>query len=77
MGDAVQGWRFELGFEQGWNDARMFFEHSAGSVRTVSQLGFVEERSKRRRAEHVLEHGDDGVFHFGKCNRYLEKEDVC
>jgi hypothetical protein len=55
----------------------MFFEHSAGSVRAVSQLGFVEEWSKRRTAEHVLEHGDDGVFHFGKLNRYLDKEDVC
>lgn len=59
-GSGYERWRFELGFLQGWEDAFLFFmfrPNGSGAAPCVSELGFVGEWLKRRRAEHVSDNG--------------------
>lgn len=67
-GRGYEHWRFELGFLQGWDDAFLFFtfKPNGPAEPCVSELGFVGEWLKRRRAEHVSEKGHNQyVWEFG------------
>jgi hypothetical protein len=57
-------WRFESGFNRGWQDAYLFFNFAAGS--SVSELGFKDEWAKRRLAEHASDKGKTNLWEFGK-----------
>ncbi|KAF8585879.1 glycoside hydrolase family 5 protein [Ramaria rubella] len=56
---AYEHWRFEAGFEKGWEDAFMFFLFSPNTVleTAVSELGFMGQWVIRRTAEHVSAFG--------------------
>lgn len=66
-------WRFDLGFQQGWDDAFLFFEFVpeglSASETAISQLGFVGQWLKVRTKEHVVKYGNGkNVWEYGERN---------
>ncbi|KZS91157.1 glycoside hydrolase [Sistotremastrum niveocremeum HHB9708] len=58
-------WRFELGFQQGWDDAFVFFNFRDSSA-SVSEIGFRGQLARRRSSEHIREKGESNVWEYGE-----------
>ena len=61
-------WRFEAGFNQGWDDGLLFFNFRRGG--SLTELGFKGEWTKRRLAEYIAAYGGNSFnWEFGKYHR--------
>ncbi|KAG9308207.1 glycoside hydrolase family 5 protein [Chiua virens] len=50
-------WRFNKGYDQGWEDAYRFLLHNVAIHRVVSELGFQGPWKKKRAHDHGVENG--------------------
>ncbi|OJA21032.1 hypothetical protein AZE42_05540 [Rhizopogon vesiculosus] len=58
-------WRFNTGFDQGWNEAYDFFALDRAGKPAVSELGFKGYVAKRKVQEHIREKGvSDNIWEF-------------
>ncbi|KAH7887222.1 glycoside hydrolase family 5 protein [Phlebopus sp. FC_14] len=60
-------WRFEKGYNQGWEDAYRFFLDKDATAFAVPELGFKGSWKKKRAQGHVIECGSSGsIWEYGE-----------
>jgi len=60
-------WRFNTGFDQGWDEAYDFFALDRAGNSAVSELGFKGYVAKRKAQEHIRQTGlSNNVWEFGE-----------